>query len=344
MVQAVFQGGDDDRALRHIEELLEATEGQELRIASAYISSDGIAMIDNARDANGIRRVRLVTGVNQYYNPPNAFRAALDAGWDVSANEDETRLFHPKLLLRTARSEQPTLGMVGSANVTKAGLTRNFECGLITTDQELLGPLADVWNAYRDDARKVTSRWIDRYTESFAVRARARPAAAYVPLGVVDEPELTFGGLKRIRRATPRIDHAIPAASARMAWAGAESFTGQHAFQIEFPRDAARVLRRIVAPRDRDGYASFICADGVKRQMMAAYYEHNGMFRVNIPNATPGVERARRDKDGIVLVWRDRRGIHVELLPPGPATDDIVQRSVALNCWGRTTTRMYGWA
>lgn len=343
MTHAIFQGGPDDAALDCIRNLLAASDGTQLRIASAYISRDGITLIDEAREECGIQRVHLVTGVNQFFNPPNAFRAAVDAGWQVAANEDDTRLFHPKLLLRTTRTDRHTLGLVGSANVTKFGLTRNFECGLLTTDEAILSDLADTWDSYRNNATRVTPGWIVRYTQTFATRARSRPAAAYVPLGVVDEPELTAGGLERIRRATPRDDHAIPAGSARLAWAGAESFTGEHTFQIEFPRDAAHVLRRLVSRYEREGYAPFLCADGTTRDMKAAYYDQNGMFRVNVPNPTPGVARARRRRDGIVVVWEDRRGLHLEMLPPGDRADDIVQRSVALNCWGRTTTRMYGW-
>jgi hypothetical protein len=65
---------------------------------------------------------------------------------------------------------------------------------------------------------------------------------------------------------------------------------------------------------------------------------------LNIPNSTPLVEWARANKAGVGYVEHQEGGgdLYFEIVPPGQSMIDIVDRSLALGTWGRTTTRLYG--
>ena len=70
------------------------------------------------------------------------------------------------------------------------------------------------------------------------------------------------------------------------------------------------------------------------------------MFRINLPNDLPGVARVREERSGILVVKKTSTPatpISVRILPPGPEAEMVAQTSFALNTWGRTSTRAYGW-
>ena len=69
------------------------------------------------------------------------------------------------------------------------------------------------------------------------------------------------------------------------------------------------------------------------------------MFRLNVPNDTPGVDWARQNRAGVAVVEVDEPSgeISFRIVRPGDELDEVVGRSVALGTWGRTTRRLYGW-
>ena len=138
---------------------------------------------------------------------------------------------------------------------------------------------------------------------------------------------------------------AISDAAASVAWAGLQSFTGEYYLQVEFPKEAGLVLQRIVADLAQGTDVPILCADGETRTFRFRFYKHNGMFRLNIPNATPLVKWVREHRDGIALVEYNEAdgGLYSEILRPGERMEDTVGRSLAFGTWGRTRTRLYGW-
>ena len=134
----------------------------------------------------------------------------------------------------------------------------------------------------------------------------------------------------------------MPTSVATAAWAGLQSFTGEYRFQVEFPRDAGQVLRRMLGPGGGQTNIPMLCEDGQQRPMRFRYYEDNAMFRLNIPNETPGVERARLARSGLAIVEAGAVPTF-RIVDSEPEMSTIIGRSVALGTWGRTTTRLYGW-
>jgi hypothetical protein len=56
------------------------------------------------------------------------------------------------------------------------------------------------------------------------------------------------------------------------------------------------------------------------------------------------VDWARANKAGIAYVEHDDEdALSFEIVPPGQALIDVMDRSLALGTWGRTSTRLYGW-
>ena len=167
-----------------------------------------------------------------------------------------------------------------------------------------------------------------------------------VALGIADSlPEKTDGTPKK-GVTPPKTEHkAISEAAASVAWAGLQSFTGAYTLQVEFPKEAGLVLRRIFGHLSQEETIDILCVDGEIRTFRYRFYEDNGMFRLNIPNVTPLVVWVRENKQGIAYVEysEEQDVLYFEILPPGQPMMDIVDRSLALGTWGRTRTRLYGW-
>jgi len=168
-----------------------------------------------------------------------------------------------------------------------------------------------------------------------------------VELGVVDNAEDQKSTYKNLalQRDTPR-QGVISEGVAGAAWAGLESFTGDYQFQVEFPQAAGIVLNRIIGGSSSSKVPILCTTDNTVREMTYRYYTDNGMFRLNIPNDTPGVHRARKSHKGIALIEVSERPdviAQLTIVPPGRTLEQIIRRSTLLGTWGSTSTRNYGW-
>jgi hypothetical protein len=167
-----------------------------------------------------------------------------------------------------------------------------------------------------------------------------------VTLGVADEPISIKNGKPSTPVSPPAGDQkAISNAAATTAWTGLQSFTGDYDLQVEFPRDAGAVLSRILGGGSGKHTANLLCEDGESRKFVFGYYKHNGMFRLNVPNSTPGAMWARKNKKGIAVVDADETtdSVRFRIIKSPQAFREVVQRSLGLGTWGKTTTRLYGW-
>lgn len=135
----------------------------------------------------------------------------------------------------------------------------------------------------------------------------------------------------------------MPNVAATAAWAGMKSFTGDYNLQLEFPSDAAAVLRRLLGSVSTDDSPVFHCDDGEERKFIYRFYENNGMFRLNIHNDTPNAQWARDNKAGIGLVQIDEGRPFFRIIKSSDQMAKIIDRSMALGTFGKTPTRLYGW-
>jgi hypothetical protein len=322
-------------------------------IAAAFVSIQGLNELIRVLRRCGMPQCRLVAGIDNAVTHPGALFAARDRGWPIRLGRSNTGIFHPKLLVGgQAFGPGGTVSgvccvYVGSSNLTKGGLRTNVECGMVDEAADAISGASAIFGTLWEAAVPASDEQLRNYAATFAERARRRSVSQLVDLDINDsEPVLVEPNELRARRAPAR--GSISAQFAVAAWAGLQSFTGEYRFQIEFPRDAGIVVRQLIGARaGPGGRLDVYCpADGETRPMQYRYYEDNNMFRLNVPNETPGVEWARANRDGIAIVEQGPAGgapLRLVVLMPGTETNDVVARSVALGTWGRTSTRVYGW-
>lgn len=321
-------------------------------MAVAYVSVYGFNLVKKILREGGVEEVRLVTDTRDRVTHPKALQSAVDSGWNVRVVDDLTGTFHPKLYVGgagfggSAGVANLSLAIMGSPNISRNGFRRNGECVFWSIAPHAVNSAGRAWRDCWRAGVPATAERLSEYERAFALRNRFRKPQDLVALGVVDDLPAQVDGAPRKGVAPPKKElKAISEAAASVAWAGLQSFTGEYNLQVEFPKEAGLVLQRIFADLAQGAVVPILCADGERCTFKFRFYEHNGMFRLNVPNETPLVKWARKHKDGIALVEYNEAngGLYFEILPPGERMEDVVGRSLALGTWGRTPTRLYGW-
>lgn len=322
-------------------------------MAVAYVSSSGFNLVKKILDEGGVAEVRLVTDTKDGVTHPKALQGAVDSGWKVRVVDSLAGTFHPKLYVGAdgfddgAGLSGISLAIAGSPNLSHGAFLKNGECAFWTIAPHSRKSAGQAWLECWNVGVPLTKAKLKDYEKYFAFRNRHRKPEDLVVLGVADSmPETITDGSPKRGVTPPKSEQmAISETAASAAWAGLQSFTGEYNLQVEFPKEAGIVLRRVFGTPSKDGTVDMLCADGIVRTFKYKYYDHNGMFRLNVPNSTPLVEWARANKVGIAYVEHDegRDILYFEILPPGQPLMDVVDRSLALGTWGRTPTRLYGW-
>jgi hypothetical protein len=347
LVQATDSGTDRFAALlkRGVEQ--EGTEA--IGMAVAYVSVQGFTFAKSLMTKNGISDIRMVTDISDCVTHPNALEFALESGWRVRVVDAEST-FHPKFYVgghhfdKMESLVRPSFVIVSSGNLSYSALNRNAECSYINTSGASSSSVA-TWSKLWGIGEPATAKIIFDYRKSFSERNKHRPIRDLRTLGITDAP---LSGAKDAsgKKISPPPDDqkAISKEGASAAWAGLETITGDYTLQVEFPRKAAIVMKRLLPSLVGGGGVELVCADGITRKFTFSFYGDNGMFRLNIPNDTPNAVWARANRIGIALVEADSIGVlHFRILLPGNALDNAIEHSVALGTWGRTPTRLYGW-
>lgn len=321
-------------------------------LAVAYVSTSGFHIVKSILDDGGVEAVRLVADTKDGVTHPKALQTALDNGWEVRVVDSLPGTFHPKLYVGADSFNEATgvdglsLVVAGSQNLSLGAFARNGECAFWSIAPHSRNSAAQAWLECWKLGVPLTPAKLKDYEKYFALRNRHRKPEDLVTLGVADSaPKTTIDGAPPKSAVPPKTaEKAISESVASVAWAGLQSFTGEYNLQVEFPKEAGLVLRRVFGKPSKDGSIDILCIDGVIRTFKFKFYEHNGMFRLNVPNAAPMVDWARANKAGIAYVEHDDTGVlSFQILPPGQPLMDIVDRSLALGTWGRTPTRLYGW-
>lgn len=333
---------------------LKATEPQAIGIASAFVSVSGVEKSEYILNDLGCHHRRLIAGVDHCVTHPEALYLARESGWEVRIGQSHQGIFHPKIFVAGKKFSQsgqildPCFVYIGSANLTSGGLNSNVECGLIAENNECppdaSHAFAELWN----NAQIADDNVLKNYGALFAEKNRRRSPAELEALEIGDiklPSAITCGQL--LKQKSPKRG-AFKVQFSKAAWAGLQSFTGEHRFQVEFPRAAGEVISQLIGPKispknDVDVY----CAEDEKtRKMKYRFYKDNGMFRLNIPNDVPGVQWVRKHEDGIALISRGLPGgapIQLSIFLPGQEEYDAISRSLLLGTWAHTPTRLYGW-
>jgi HKD family nuclease len=333
--------------------VLSESQCSAIGIASAFVSCAGVQSIRGVLQEYGIERCRLVAGTDSAITHPEALYAALDYGWQLRLGSCRGGIFHPKLIVAGQRFRSDggvtrvSTVYVGSANLTSGGLRANVECGLVASSGDCLESGANAFAELWSGSRPATARELRNYSARFAELAQSRTPKHLEDIGVAETSSTGIADRELMTRELPHRPSVRPI-FASAAWAGLQSFTGDYRFQVEFPRAAGEVLGGIVRRQGgREGNIDVYCPDdGETRSMSFRFYQDNSMFRLNIPNDTPGADWARAKHEGIAIVETGPAGgarMRLRILRPGPELQEVLGRSVALGTWGRTTTRLYGW-
>lgn len=341
MSEIVVSGIDGNSVKTSLQKLILENQPKALGMATAFLTLDGARTYDALYKKCEGKMSRVVAGLSGAITQPAAIKFLAENGHVVRLGTHNVGIFHPKILvggdrfLKSGRLATTNCGYVGSANFTGAGLTKNLELSLATEDPLLAERLGDAFTKIWTIGKKLTAASLELYEEAFARSQRSRSIEDLKFLEVIDVSKAL-----KPRSASPLIAPRL----CNGVWAGLQSFTGEHAFQVEFPKKAGEALGALLGIAE--GQAPIECSDGETRTMTFRYYTHNGMYRLNVPNEMPLVSWAREEKRGALVVWRDRDSaeghIHAEIVR-GRRLQETLARSKALGTWGRTTTREYGW-
>jgi hypothetical protein len=343
----------DTELVQGLERILVDAAPTVIGIASAFVSVLGVELTHAVIDGAGIEGCRLIAGTDYAITHPEALTMAKDLGWGVRIGRSNRGVFHPKLIVAGAgfnssgAIRNPTSVYIGSGNLTSGGLRENVECGVVANGSPYAAESGAAFGMLWQASVPLTRKELKNYSSVFARINRQRAVSVMRALGVIDDVTTVLPPLRKLRRSKPPKRAVVADDFAAYVWAELRSFTGQYAFQVEFPRAAGEVLGRFV--RGRLSAANKVdveCEDGQIRQMTSRYYADNSMYRLNIPPAVPNVDWARINRQGIALVQRGPEGgvpISLRILLPGGEMNEVIGRSAALGTWGRTTTRLYGW-
>ena len=348
---AVIRTDGEVSLLQELGGRIQAAQPTAVGLVSAFVSYGGVENVNGLIAPIENCNCRLVAGTSHFITHPEALYRAVDLGWEVKLAQSPPApaIFHPKLIVGGESFSEPNgidginLTYIGSANLTVRGFTMNKECGSFSEP-----PTADygtVFKHYWDEGTLADEAAIENYAAAFADRNRRRKPVDLDELGISDQPNPQAPANLMDEPAPPQgaIRHPVAAA----AWAGLQSFTGDYTFQVEFPQAAGQVLRRMIEPYAHENMVDVYCEhNGQVAPMRYRYYVDNGMFRLNVPNETPGVEWARTNRAGIILIEAGPVGgapIRLTIYRPGNEVQEVESRSYALGTWGRTPTRLYGW-
>ena len=135
----IVQGLNGDNLERHLKELLSDSAVRRCRCAVAWVTLDALLRLGTKEDgtlfrfvSSPNRRLEWVVGVDRV-TTADALRefqrlsSSAPEACDIKAfSSSEGRLFHPKVFIFDRENGRSTV-LVGSANLTPAGLSENFE-------------------------------------------------------------------------------------------------------------------------------------------------------------------------------------------------------------------------
>ena len=352
-VEVVVGGIGKGELIAKIEAYLLDSKPKAVGIASGFVSVAGVQRMLSVFGRCDNPMCRLVAGIDQTITHPEALYTAQEAGWAVRLGRSSFGMFHPKLIIAGERFDRrhhavnPSFIYVGSGNLTQAALMHNVECAVVATGDVSIKGAATAFATFWRQATPASDQALESYSARFAARSRARTPAELEVIGVSDTSPVRDVSPNALLTQRSPSQRAVADVYAEAAWTGLQSFTGEYTFQIEFPRAAGEVVRRLIGSNILpDDYVNVLCSDNVTRQMKFRFYPDNGMFRLNVPNEVPGVQWARENRAGVAVVWRNLEvevPIRLTINLPGVDADEIAARSSALGTWAKTSTRPYGW-
>lgn len=303
-----------------------------VRTALAFASRGGVSLLVASLTARTTPlSTSIVVGLDGYITEPRAIEllmAQFPGRVRCFESPEPETMFHAKTYCFD--DEQPSgqvALLIGSSNLSSAGLIKNREGGLLLRlDAHEVNPARGVWDSWWHQiwtaANPATPALIARYATRF--RRSSRPPA----------PDRKSGG----REEQGQTDIG----TATELWLGVQ-VTGGSSNQLEVPRDVVSFFQ--IDPNDQGGRLDlvFIGAGTTWTKSFMAYYVANSMWRINLDTDIPQV--ATRTLRGRFIRLRRTALPHTYELNVSTAAAILALRTAsrALGNIRTTPSREYGW-
>lgn len=177
----VSQGGSNQKASFStlLQELSLGQDFDRLDVAIAYATVAGVKTLEKA--IGGIPAVsRWVIGLDDAITQPKAILDLMELpGTEVRliSLADEGRRFHPKIYsLWSTDVETSALLVLGSGNMTQAGMRKNGEAGIVIRAETTaeVKDLLSVWEEFWDLGYPATNEIVEEYSAKYKAARKAR--------------------------------------------------------------------------------------------------------------------------------------------------------------------------
>ena len=342
---------DLSTVVAHIEQLASDKKLDSIHVAMAYVSVAGVRDLLGVLHDRQLGQSRWLIGIDDAVSQPGAIELCRDlkhSAVRVASFEEIALRFHPKALLMTS-SSAPAIGfmMVGSANLTHHGLSRNAESVVflhaesVADVSELVSKWDELWKLGRRMDDKELQAYRARYNKNKAIRGK-------------------FARSGKRTKTTPKKAKPVLASDkaemdpslAKTCWIECGFIT---AMGRELEIKAEQGLFFGLNPRgEAPRIFAFELSDGNTAQLRMKY-QGNAMWRLQLTNQVPEVSRGLRPMkpDGKlgrspwVAVIRRRKKTGTFRLRfirlRSVAFNELKRRSKSVGAVGKTTAREYGW-
>lgn len=272
---------------RHLDVICELLdEADEAWISTAFLKEAGLKrIIKHVEVVSGTGSIFFVVGRNFGLTEPNALHALRNLFHQTKSKlylahaEESNEVFHPKFLLFRKGNSGSIL--VGSANLTEAGLTTNFECSLlvhVNVDDPIWGDALDHFRVLMSPrvSRPATLLAINHYEAFFDHQRAHNSNARAVPAMSTTQRELNYEGLVRQFAAFDSADREAKQMAKTAHYNEARKVLDQIADDRNLTQNAfAKLLNRLVG----EAGETPLWHSGSLYRLRGSVYPHFRQFR-----------------------------------------------------------------
>lgn len=312
----------------------------------AYATVSGVRQLLNALDSlSYLPRSRWLLGLDDCLTQPGALRLCQSISQSsvrVASFVDVGARFHPKLVCFSS-SEHPgqTTMIVGSANLTKRGMTRNGETAAVISSESIIDSqdietfVDHVWRMGDDLNDTQMTQYEKDYRRCHAAKRRIQKAKR------TSSPSEVFAD-----------DHAeIDPSLATTCWieVGKNTALGR---ELEFKAEQA-LFFGLKPSGEQAQMRRFLVSNG-STLCLRLKYQENAMWRLQMNNEVPEVAKGLRPRINGKLGRSPYAAVFQRISQPSEFRlkfvrvssgefSSLCRRSRELGTLGKTSSRQYGW-
>lgn len=295
-----------------------------LRVAVAFATYPGVQLLTHLLDQRQTPiTVLAVVGLDRSMTEPKALEALMsDQRVDLRVfTSPPNTMLHAKAYFFDGGGDSSML--IGSCNLSRAALTRNRESAIIAD----VSPASQehqvwdewwqsIWNMADPCNQKKIEKYRSQYNPSYSAPSDTQEVQATEPT-------------------------TLYSSEAERLWMGTGSMTGGGATQLEFPRETVAFFLDPTRPPAGLALTLTRGSDSWPDNHMAFY--ENAMWRINLSANIPEVaDRSLPYKYVLFQRTSTPNTYHFEVVGDKEVAN-LRAASQALDQWGETSTRHFGW-